>query len=137
MKEDHPPGSRTPPRTENRLVLIVEDDPDIAHVLMVLLAEEGYVVACASGGTAALNLLETQAPACILLDMKMDAHPDGILDGHWFLHQLKEGGRWYPIIAMAATPSLLEESVSLGCAAVLVKPFEIDEVLETIKQVLH
>jgi two-component system, NtrC family, response regulator AtoC len=137
MKEDNSLGSRTPPRTEKRLILIVEDDPDIAHVLMLILADEGYVVACAAGGTAALKLLETHAPACILLDTKMDSHPDGILDGHWFLQQLKQRGRWYPIIAMAATPSFLDESVRQGCAAVLVKPFEMDELLETIKQVVQ
>ncbi len=136
MKEDNPPGSRTPPHTEKRLILIVEDDPDIVQVLMFILADEGYVVARASGGMAALKLLETHAPACILLDTKMDYHPDGILDGHWFLHQLKQRGRWYPIIGMAATPSFLEESVRQGCAAALLKPFEMDELLETIKQVV-
>ena len=54
-------------------VLIVDDDDSIRETVAAVLAEEGYLVATAPSGTAALIVIARHLPAVILLDMRMPA----------------------------------------------------------------
>src|SRR5882672_988528 len=58
-------------RTRQRIVLVVDDDPDILQTLALCLSTEGYEVLMASNGQEALDVLRQQKPACILLDLMM------------------------------------------------------------------
>jgi CheY-like chemotaxis protein len=64
-------------RAPNKLVLIVDDDVDIRKTVQLLLEDEGYPVATAADGNAALELLRKGLrPGLILLDVMMP-HCDG------------------------------------------------------------
>src|SRR5207302_9800091 len=60
-----------PDRASGRLILVVDDDPDILQTLALCLSTEGYGVVMASNGQEALDVLGQQKPACILLDLMM------------------------------------------------------------------
>ena len=53
-------------------VLIVDDDPAIREIFTVYLEMEGYRILAAAGGMECLDLLKTQKPDLILLDMMME-----------------------------------------------------------------
>lgn len=58
-------------------VLIVDDDPDFVEVTRLVLEKEGYRTVTAASGDAALEIMETNPPSLVILDIMMD----GILDG--------------------------------------------------------
>src|SRR3989337_945033 len=81
-----------------RRVLIVDDDPDILGFVQVVLEEEGYETLTAKNGLEALNVVRTETPHLVLLDLYMP-----VLDG-WGLSRVlrDEEGLNVPIVVMTA-----------------------------------
>src|SRR5438128_9647261 len=88
-----------PERTQGgRLVLVVDDDPDILQTLALCLSTEGYRVVMAANGQEALDLLTRERPACILLDLMMP-----VMDGWQFVGELdSRGWRNAPLLVLSA-----------------------------------
>src|SRR3981189_767519 len=85
-------------RTRERVVLIVDDDPDILQTLALCLSTEGYGVLIASNGQEALDVLRQQKPACILLDLMMP-----VMDGWQFVTEMEQRGwRKAPLLILSA-----------------------------------
>src|SRR4051812_29468886 len=61
-------------------VMIVDDEPAIRHAVEAALLDEGFVVATAPDGAAALAALDSARPDAILLDLRMP-----VMDGYAFL----------------------------------------------------
>ncbi|HEV7536656.1 MAG TPA: response regulator, partial [Acidimicrobiia bacterium] len=61
----------------NRLVLVVDDEPMLRNLLSRLLRMEGYDVLEAADGQAALDVLRTEKPDLVLLDVMMPTR-DGL-----------------------------------------------------------
>ncbi len=80
-------------------VLVVDDDPSVRHLFRRLLEPEGYVVAEAENGRAALERLRDVSPSVILLDLMM---PE--MDGFDFAAELRRHDVWreIPIIVITA-----------------------------------
>ena len=109
----------------SRLILLAEDDDDLASLLMDVLEEDGYTVVHARHGAHALSLLETVTPSIIVTDLMM---PE--MDGLAFLRELgARPGPRPPVLAMSAFQGYLEAAGELGAAAVLAKPFSVDDLL--------
>jgi DNA-binding response OmpR family regulator len=108
-------------------ILVVDDDPELRHVLALALTEEGYEVRCAPDGQAALHLLEEWLPRLILLDLMM---PE--LDGWSFrARQLAtERARDVPVVILSAARDPSVEA--LKPAAVIPKPFNLARLLDTV-----
>ncbi|GAC1641236.1 MAG: response regulator transcription factor [Herpetosiphon sp.] len=109
-------------------ILIVEDELTIAQLVSDLLSDVGYHVVIASDGYEALKMLDQQPIDCILTDLMMP-RMNGIqlgeaLQSHAVHHRI-------PLILMTAVP---EKVARLGVhyAAVLTKPFHIEELLQTV-----
>jgi CheY-like chemotaxis protein len=83
----------------DRPVLVVDDDPSVRHLFRRLLEPEGYVVAEAENGRAALERLRDVSPSVILLDLMM---PE--MDGFDFAAELRRHDVWreIPIIVITA-----------------------------------
>lgn len=56
-----PPDLRPVSRGEGEHILVVEDDPDVRHLVVALLEDQGYRVSEAGDGTSALQLLKSDA----------------------------------------------------------------------------
>ncbi len=80
-------------------VLVVDDDADARERLRTVLEREGWTVAEAENGQAALELVARAMPALILLDLTMP-----VMDGFTFLHALRNlpGGRDIPVLVLTA-----------------------------------
>ena len=59
-------------------ILVVDDEPDIRHLVSEILEDEGYQVAMAENASTARKLKKSQQPSLILLDI-------------WINHSLNQG----------------------------------------------
>lgn len=110
-------------------ILIVDDDHSIRTTLAEVLAEEGYEVVVAANGAEGLAMVEAAAPAAVLLDMRMP-----VLDGWGFARALAERGLGPPIVVMTAAQESVRWGEEIGAAAVLAKPFDLVELLQTVER---
>jgi len=119
-----------PDRARERLVLVVDDDPDILQTLALCLSTEGYGVLMASNGKEALEILRQEKPACILLDLMMP-----VMDGWQFVGELEQRGwRQAPLLILSADRAVQGHASKLHADAYLAKPFDLDELLGKVSQ---
>lgn len=118
------------------LILIVEDEHDLASVLEYNLKREGYDTRVAGTGAAALALAEREPPALVLLDLML---PD--LSGVEVCRRLKhhEMLRTVPVIMLTARGEEIDRVVGfeVGADDYIVKPFSVREVLLRVQAVLR
>jgi DNA-binding response OmpR family regulator len=113
-------------------ILLVEDDPAIRQLVSDLLVDEGYEVLAATNGKQGLDLAAASRPDLILLD-KLMPHGDGT---HFATEYRKADTAGAPIVALCAARDGREWAESIGAAAFVVKPFDIDALLETVQRQL-
>jgi DNA-binding response OmpR family regulator len=120
---------------EPKLILLIEDDPDIRIELRLLLEEEGYAVLQAADGRTGLHLADCHAPQLILQDLLLpDTHGFDLVAR---LRQLP-GARTVPIIALSAFPDRLTEAqtTALGFTSFVPKPPAVPELCALIRTLL-
>jgi CheY-like chemotaxis protein len=117
------------------LVLVVEDDLYNRHVMVELLNEEaGLTVRGVSSGSQALELVRESRPDVIVMDLRL---PD--VDGSDLCARLRSDPETRDIPAIATSAlglRALEEARAAGFAAVVEKPFDADQFLDTVRSVL-
>jgi len=117
-------------RAGERLVLVVDDDPDILQTLGLCLSSEGYRVLMAANGKEALDILDREHPSVILLDLMMP-----VMDGWQFVAELEHRGwRDMPLLILSADRSVQGHAKQLRANAHLAKPFDLDELLGKVQQ---
>lgn len=118
-----------------RLVLVVEDDPDLGETIVTFLKEEGLDAKLARDGDQAMRLVDQLSPSAMILDLMMPRR-----DGFSVLRELRADGRIarLPVIVVTAIFGLSERlyATELGAADYVTKPFELDELLERVRNVL-
>jgi DNA-binding response OmpR family regulator len=114
-------------------ILIVEDDRKISSLLGVYLKREGFNPLFAFDGAAALELLNEQLPALMILDLMLPA-----LDGWQVCRKLRQSSD-LPIVILTARGEEAERvlGLSLGADDYVVKPFSPRELVERVKAVLR
>jgi len=120
---------------DTRRVLVIDDELGIRSVLAEALVEEGWEVQSARDGREALRVLRAWRPDAILLDLMMP-----VMDGWAFRKAqrgLPDGLSDVPLIVLSAAREVAAHGVALGAAVALPKPFDFDEVIEAVEQVLH
>jgi CheY-like chemotaxis protein len=107
-------------------ILIVDDEPTISELLADLLGEEGYRVAVAADGVAALAAARRLRPALVLSDWMMPG-----LSGSDLVRELRRAPatRSIPVVLMS---SVRPRDRHLLEVPFLPKPFEIDAVLDLV-----
>jgi DNA-binding response OmpR family regulator len=115
------------------LVLIVEDEPDILMLLRVVIEMNGYDAALAADGSTALERLDAEKPDLVLLDLMLP-----VMDGWTVLAEMRSRPDPPPVIICSAARSARDVEVAeeRGAAAVLWKPLDMDQLLETIDRSL-
>lgn len=124
---------------DEKIVLIVDDEPDVRRVLEMILHRRGYVVATACSGADALHWLTESGKNCqlILLDAKL-----GDCEGVELAKQIPvQTGCTAPVILVSGyfykDDSLVQINLQEGVIAGFVtKPFRHDEILQAVRSVL-
>ena len=116
-----------------RRVLVVDDEPHIRTVLRGYLQADGFEVAEAADGAAALAAMRDQPPDLVLLDVMMPG-----IDGLEVLRQLRTFSDVY-VILVTARAEEVDKLVGLGVGAddYITKPFSPREVTARVKAVLR
>lgn len=124
--------------SQSQLILIVEDEPDIAELLELYLRREGFRTERASSGSGAVQLHRALRPDLVLLDVNL---PD--FDGFEVMRRLHEAapalGVHTPVIMVTALATDLDKllGLKLGADDYVVKPFSPPEVVARVKAVLR
>jgi DNA-binding response OmpR family regulator len=111
-------------------VLVVDDDDTIRRSLERGLRLSGFTVRSADGGRAALELVATEPPDVLVLDVSM---PD--LTGTEVCRRLRDQGVDTPVLMLSALDELADRVAGLQAGAddYLVKPFAIEELLARLR----
>jgi len=117
----------------NTIVLIVDDDPDFRFALKNFFKMEGYKTLEAPDGKTALSLLEKEHPSVILLDQILSD-----MRGTNVLEKLNARELDVPVIMMTGYGDIKTavESMKLGAANYITKPFSNDEIRLTVLKTL-
>jgi two-component system response regulator AdeR len=115
------------------VVLIVEDEADIAESLEAYLRREGFRTERATDGDRALELHRAAKPDLVLLDVMLPKR-----DGLDVLRQLRAGANT-PVIMLTARSDDIDKLLGLemGADDYITKPFSIREVVARVKAVLR
>ncbi len=112
-------------------ILVVDDEKNILKLYKAEFEGEGYDVVVASSGKEALDLIESENPDLVTLDILM---PD--IDGIQILRQMKEKRPDMPIIMLTAYDYRDDFSVWVADAYV-VKSSDLSSLKNTIKQIIE
>jgi DNA-binding response OmpR family regulator len=115
-------------------VLLVDDEPAITENLTPFLERAGFQVITASDGELALDIVTSEAPDVMVLDVLMPK-----VDGREVLRRLREDGNWIPILLLTQVGEAGERAMALeeGADDYLNKPFDPHELVARIRAVLR
>lgn len=121
-------------KTQNKLVLVVDDEENIRELLRESLEDEGYRVSVAKNGQEAVEKARALKPDTILMDVKMP-----VMSGMDAFLKIKESQPDLPVIFLTAFGSsdLAISAMKSGAYDYLTKPFDIDEVRIKVKRALE
>lgn len=110
-------------------ILVVEDEPHLSDLLVVVLREEGYAAEAAVDGAAAVAAIRRQQPDLILLDLMLPGY-----SGWDFINLYRQTPPPHaPVLVITAAPDSTLLGIQSGVEAVIRKPFSIDEVLALVR----
>ena len=115
-------------------VLVVDDEGIVLESCRRVLEAEGFDVIPARSADEALQLIDTEHPRLLLIDLKMPGH-----DGIYLMKELKARGIDTPAIVMSgySTEETMKEANTMGACRFLPKPFAPDELVEAVRQGLQ
>ncbi|WP_376796678.1 response regulator [Thermogemmatispora sp.] len=138
MPAVRPPVSPLPtPRIERgRHVLVVDDSPSVRRVVSNMLKQHGWEVQTARDGVEALELISSQPPAAVLLDIEMPR-----MDGYELMATVRsqEQYRTLPLVVLTsrAASKHKQRAMQLGASAYIVKPYQDEELISTLNRLVY
>jgi two-component system nitrogen regulation response regulator NtrX len=117
----------------SRRVLVVDDEQSILHTLEGILGDEGWEVALAGSGEAALQSIEAEDPDLLLLDVWLPG-----MDGIETLERVKGRYPELPVVLMSGhgTIETAVRATKLGAHDFIEKPLNLDKVLLVLDNAL-
>ncbi len=114
-------------------IILCDDDLGILDVLDLILEMEGFDIVKVSDSTLLMNLLATENPDLLILDLWMP-----VLSGYDIMKMLRsqEIKADLPILVLSASRNEEQAAIQAGATQFMSKPFNIDELVKTVKQIL-
>ncbi len=120
--------------TEQKRLLIIDDEENMRHMLSVLTSKAGYQVTIAENGEQGLAIQKKQPFPFILCDLKMPK-----MDGLQFLHALSSSTP-APIVIMMSAYATIDDAVEAmrsGAYDFITKPFKTAEILLVLEKAVE
>jgi len=120
--------------SQNRSVLVIEDQPEMASAIRRVLVRHGFEVEVARDGFSAGTMLSRMKPGLVTLDLKMPG-----MDGYEVLSFIRghdEHQNTKVLVISAETNAGLEKALALGTSDVLPKPFDNDDLLARVEALI-
>src|SRR5208337_32513 len=117
-------------KMQNRRILVIEDDKDIAHLVELHLKDMGYEVTLAHDGNVGLDQALSKPYDLIILDLTL---PE--VDGLEICRRVRAGAVYIPMLILSSRSSEVDRVLGLeiGADDYLTKPFSIREFLARVK----
>lgn len=119
----------------NATILYVEDNPENRLLVRRILLSEGFTVLEASNAMQGLEIVQTQHPDLILVDINM---PD--MDGYTLTGRLKALPHLSDVPIVALTANVMrgdrERTLEAGCDGYIQKPIDVDNLSQQINRFL-
>jgi DNA-binding response OmpR family regulator len=116
-------------------ILLVDDNTTNLQILFQALSPEGYELLIAQSGEQALETALEVKPDLVLLDVKMPG-----IDGFETFKRMRAAAATsgIPVVFISAHANVesMEEAMALGAEGYLTKPFQFDEVVAKVAEVL-
>jgi DNA-binding response OmpR family regulator len=121
---------------QTKTIVCIEDEPDMIHLIKLILKRKGYHVIGAHGGKEGLETIYKEKPGLVLLDLMM---PE--MDGWEVYQQMKADPSTseIPVIVVTAKAQSIDKVLGLHIAKVddyISKPFSPQELVESIEHVI-
>jgi nitrogen regulation protein NR(I) len=115
-------------------ILIIDDDDQLRKSFHKLLSEEGYTVQSAASGEAGFEIFQKQSPDLVIVDVRLPG-----MNGLETFQKIHHIDAKLPVIIMTAfgTTETAIEATKMGAFDYILKPFEIPDMLNIIKQALE
>ncbi|CDX21702.1 DNA-binding response regulator in two-component regulatory system with KdpD [Mesorhizobium sp. ORS 3359] len=115
-------------------ILVVDDEPPIRKLLRVGLGSQGYTVSEASNAKAAIELLQTERPDLILLDLGLPG-----MTGLELLRKWRGEGLDIPVVILSSRTDEagIVSALELGADDYVTKPFGMNELVARIRVALR
>jgi DNA-binding response OmpR family regulator len=117
-------------------ILVIEDDPITANLMELILTRENYEPLLASDGLEGLEMALSREVDLILLDLMLPR-----MDGLEVLNRLRADPRTkdLPVVVLSVrcNRSDRESAAEIGADAYLSKPYDLDEMLKTVRSLLR
>lgn len=119
--------------SEKQRILLVDDDPNISHLVRLYLEKEGFAVTESARGDEALEAFQRESPALVLLDVMLPG-----MDGLQVLKEIRKTSK-VPVIMLTARDETFDKvlGLELGADDYVTKPFETKELVARVKAVLR
>ena len=118
-------------------VLIADDDANTVELLKTLLGQCDCEIFTAKNGSETFNVCRKEKPHIVILDIMMPH-----FSGYQVLQRLKKSEEFKPhplvlILSAKSQPEDIKQAEMLGCDAYLVKPFEPQELINKVEDLLN
>jgi len=123
---------------QNMRILVVDDDADTRELLQLLLQQTGAEVIAAESVDSAVKEFNCCPPDLVVSDIRLRSS-----DGFELMKAIREKNKEYrgftPAVALTgfSSPGDKERAIAAGFNAYIIKPFDPDEMIETIEKVLR
>lgn len=121
--------------TDQRRLMLVDDDPNLILLVKDYLEFRGYQVTTAENGRDALEKLENEIPELIICDVMM---PE--MDGYTLVQHIRENPatEWVPVLFLSAKGQSQDrvKGLNTGADVYIVKPFEPEELVAQVESSL-
>lgn len=130
-------GRATPQQMVRKHIFVVNGLPDFLDIVRQLLQDENYNVTTTNFVPLSFETIEAAKPSLLMIDLVIGE------DAGWdLLTRLRQGAstRDVPILLLSTTPDLLEharlEHQQFGGDRYLLKPFDLDDLLQVIREMI-
>ncbi|NQY89134.1 MAG: sigma 54-interacting transcriptional regulator [Colwellia sp.] len=115
-------------------ILIVDDDPNLLRLLGIRLSAAGYNIESAVSAKIALGILKSSHPHMVISDLRMEG-----MDGMALFEQIRKQHPHMPVVIMTAHGTIPDaiNATKQGVFSFLTKPFESQELLDTVKKAIQ
>jgi DNA-binding response OmpR family regulator len=113
------------------VILVVEDDPQVARLIALVLQRNGYESKTVADGQSALSEAKDKHPEMIFADLTIKG-----MGGEDLCRTLKReaGTKEIPYIVVSGDRDIAEKARSCGADDHMGKPFEFDELIRLVKK---